>query len=65
MTVSEHIRESGDVELSVMIAFCIVEYLQQSDMSNVRRYTQLKYIYTSMRMNWTKSIKMWPELSLS
>ena len=31
MTVSEHIRESGDVELSVMIAFCIVEYLQQSD----------------------------------
>lgn len=31
MTVSEHIRESSDVELSVMIAFRIVEYLQQSD----------------------------------
>ena len=31
MTVSEYIREPGDVELSVMITFCIVEYLQQSD----------------------------------
>ncbi|CAK7079717.1 MAG: hypothetical protein ENTA_01431 [Enterocloster clostridioformis] len=31
MTVSEHIRESDDVEMSVAIAFCIVEYLQQSD----------------------------------
>lgn len=31
MTVSEYIRESGDVELPVMIVFCIVEYLQQSD----------------------------------
>lgn len=31
MTVGEHIRESDDVEISVAIAFCIVEYLQQSD----------------------------------
>ena len=31
MTVSEHIRESDDVGMSVAIAFCIMEYLQQSD----------------------------------
>lgn len=31
MTISEHIRESDDVEMSVAIAFCIMEYLQQSD----------------------------------
>lgn len=31
MTISEHIRKSDDVEMSVAIAFCIMEYLQQSD----------------------------------
>ena len=31
MTVGEHIRGFDDVEISVAIAFCIVEYLQQSD----------------------------------
>lgn len=31
MTVREHIRGSDDVEISVAVAFCIIEYLQQSD----------------------------------
>ena len=34
MTISEHIRKSDDVEMSVAIAFCIMEYLQQSDIIN-------------------------------
>ncbi|RFZ75564.1 hypothetical protein DS742_28285 [Lacrimispora amygdalina] len=31
MTIGEHLRESGDIEMSVAMAFCIVEYLQQAD----------------------------------
>jgi len=34
MTVSEHIRESDDVEMSVVIAFCIVEYLLNKTVNN-------------------------------
>ncbi|MBU9724413.1 hypothetical protein [Diplocloster modestus] len=30
MTFGEHIRESDDIGIAVAIAFCIVEYLQQS-----------------------------------
>ncbi len=31
MTIGEHLRESSDIEMSVAMAFCIVEYLQQAD----------------------------------
>ncbi|WP_313578578.1 hypothetical protein [Lacrimispora sp.] len=31
MTIGEHIRESSDIGMSAAMAFCIVEYLQQSD----------------------------------
>lgn len=31
MTIGEHMRGSDDVEMSVAIASCITEYLQQAD----------------------------------
>lgn len=31
MTIGKHLGESNDIEMSVAMAFCIVEYLQQAD----------------------------------
>jgi len=31
MKIGEHLKKSSDIEMSVAIAFCIVEYLQQAD----------------------------------
>lgn len=55
MTIGEHLRESSDIEMSVAMAFCIVEYLQQTDIIKAISLDDKKEIMSAMAdalMEW-------------
>lgn len=55
MTKGEHLRESSDIEMSVAMAFCIVEYLQQTDIIKAISLDDKKEIMFAMAdalMEW-------------
>lgn len=55
MTIGEHLRKSSDIEMSVAMAFCIVEYLQQTDIIKAISLDDKKEIMSCMAdalMEW-------------
>jgi hypothetical protein len=62
MAIGEHIRESSDIEMSVVMVFCIVEYLQQTDIIKAISLDDKKEMMSSMAdnlMEWLS--KDWSE----
>lgn len=48
MKIGEHLRESSDIEMSVAMAFCIVEFLQQADIIKTISLDDKKEIMSCM-----------------